>query len=96
MKTVFSDCLLRELSSLPSRHAILLGWVSELPVLMRMNQLSEHYRPKSDDSDFWAVWSGQNSNSQTVDRQLDWKVVAGDWQQVNTSVKEQNSENNNE
>ena len=34
--------LLRELPSLPSRNAILLGWASELPVMVRMNYLDEN------------------------------------------------------
>ena len=36
-------------------HLILLGWASELPVLVQMNALPEGQRPKSDDPDFWAV-----------------------------------------
>lgn len=67
--------LLRDLPSLPSRHAILLGWASELPVLVQMNALPYHQRPKSEDPDFWAVWSG-------AERNVDWKVVSDDWQQV--------------
>jgi hypothetical protein len=85
--------LLRDLPSLPSRHAILLGWASELPVLVKMNVLPEHHRPKSDDPDFWAVWSGQDSAGQTVERQVDWKTIADDWQQVNTSAVEDGSDN---
>lgn len=88
--------LLRDLPSLPSRHAILLGWASELPVLVQMNQLPEHHRPKSDDPDFWAVWSGQDSNGETVEREVDWKAVADDWQQVNTSIEEHDSEKGDE
>lgn len=75
--------LLRDLPSLPSRHAILLGWASELPVLVQMNALPEHHRPKSDDPDFWAVWSGQGSDGITVERKVDWKAIADDWQQIN-------------
>lgn len=52
--------LLRELPSLPSQHAILLGWASELPVLVRMNDLPESQRPRSEDPDFWEVWIGKN------------------------------------
>lgn len=76
--------LLRDLPSLPSRHAILLGWASELPVLVQMNALPEHHRPKSDDPDFWAVWSGQDSDGTAVERKVDWKAIADDWQQTNT------------
>lgn len=74
--------LLRDLPSLPSRHAILLGWASELPVLVQMNALPEQHRPKSDDPDFWAVWSGKNSKNEEVKRSVDWKAVADDWQQI--------------
>lgn len=88
--------LLRDLPSLPSRHAILLGWASELPVLVQMNALPEHHRPKSDDPDFWAVWSGQESDGEMVERKVDWKAIADDWQQVDTSAQRQDSENNDE
>lgn len=88
--------LLRDLPLLPSRHAILLGWASELPVLVQMNALPEHQRPKSDDPDFWAVWSGQDSDGQTVERPVDWKTIADDWQQINAPVEEQDSENTHE
>lgn len=47
--------LLRDLPSLPSRHAILLGWASELPVLVQMNNLPKEQQPSSHDPDFWAV-----------------------------------------
>ncbi|MES1951415.1 hypothetical protein S4A8_11181 [Salinisphaera sp. S4-8] len=80
--------LLRDLPSLPSRHAILLGWASELPVLVQMRALPEHHRPKSDDPDFWAVWTGQNSKGETVEREVDWKAIAEDWQQVDTSIQD--------
>ncbi|AGH77931.1 DUF87 domain-containing protein [Xanthomonas citri pv. citri] len=78
--------LLRDLPSLPSRHAILMGWASELPVLVEMNKLPESQRPKSDDPDFWAVWSGKGLNDVgqevAVERPINWKKIADDWQQV--------------
>lgn len=77
--------LLRDLPSLPSRNAILLGWASELPVLVQINALPEHHRPKSDDPDFWAVWSGrgidENGKDVAVERPVNWKAIADDWQQ---------------
>lgn len=88
--------LLRDLPSLPSRHAILLGWASELPVLVQMNQLPENHRPKSDDPDFWAVWSGQGGDGEAVERKVDWKAIADDWQQVDAPAQKQDSENNDE
>lgn len=68
--------LLRELPSLPSRHAILLGWASELPVLVRMKELTEKQRPQSDDPDFWDVWS----NTTEEPREVNWQPIADDWQ----------------
>ena len=65
--------LLRELPSLPSRNAILLGWASELPVMVRMNYLEEKYRPKSDDPEYWNVWTSS-------ERTVNWKTVADRWQ----------------
>lgn len=81
--------LLRDLPSLPSRHAVLLGWASELPVLVQIDALPEHQRPKSDDPDFWAVWSGGAA------REVDWKAVADDWQQIRLT-QEQDLENDDE
>jgi hypothetical protein len=68
--------LLRDLPSLPSRNAILLGWASELPLLVQMNELPENQRPKSDDPDFWDVWSNKSP------RDVQWKTITDDWQQV--------------
>nr|QNO45976.1 hypothetical protein EBOGGPCF_00021 [Methanosarcinales archaeon ANME-2c ERB4]QNO46072.1 hypothetical protein FAKCHJAF_00009 [Methanosarcinales archaeon ANME-2c ERB4]QNO48853.1 hypothetical protein LEJCPHKL_00022 [Methanosarcinales archaeon ANME-2c ERB4] len=67
--------LLRELPSLPSQNAILLGWASELPVLVKMNDLPQSQQPHSDDPDFWNVWTGKD-----VDRKADWKPIADIWQ----------------
>lgn len=66
--------LLRDLPILPSRNAILLGWASELPVLVRMNELPQSQRPQSDDPDFWEVWT------RNVERTVNWETIADDWQ----------------
>jgi len=66
--------LLRELPALPSRNAILLGWASELPVYVRINYLDEKYRPKSDDPEFWDVWTGKEV------REVNWDNIASEWQ----------------
>ena len=65
--------LLRELPSLPSRNAILLGWASELPVMVRMNYLDKNYRPESDDPEYWDVWTGE-------ERHVEWRDIAAEWQ----------------
>lgn len=75
--------LLRELPSLPSQNAILLGWASELPVLVHMNYLKEEFRPRSDDPKYWNVWTNEN-------RTVDWGPIAEDWQEYG---KESNDTN---
>jgi hypothetical protein len=67
--------ILNELSVLPSRKAILLGWATPIPVLVEMNELPEDQRPKSKDTEFWDVWI---NNEQ---RKIDWKKIANEWQQ---------------
>ena len=73
--------LLRELPMLPSQRAILLGWASELPVMVQMNHLEEAKRPQSNDPDFWDTWT--TSYGET--RKADWKAIADDWQGVDLS-----------
>jgi len=68
--------LLRELPSLPSQHAILLGWATPLPILVRMNDLPHEQRPHSADPAFWRVWTGEER------RDLDWKLIAKDWTDI--------------
>jgi hypothetical protein len=65
--------LLRDLPSLPSRQAILLGWATPLPVLVEMRELPKPERPQSDDPDFWDVWTGEH------ERDIDWGDVADRW-----------------
>lgn len=72
--------LLRELPSLPSQNAILLGWALELPVLVKMNDLPKSQQPHSDDPDFWNVWTGKDVDGNEVKRKADWKPIADDWQ----------------
>ncbi|WP_337920829.1 ATP-binding protein [Vibrio cholerae] len=73
--------LLRELPSLPSQHAILMGWASELPVLVRMNNLTKEQQPHSDDPDFWDVWTRTDVDGNLVERNVDWVKVVNEWQQ---------------
>ena len=76
--------LLRELPSLPSQNAILLGWASELPILLKMNGLPKAHQPRSDDPDFWNVWTGRDPDGNPVERTAEWKSVADDWQHPHT------------
>lgn len=73
--------LLRELPSLPSQHAILMGWASELPVLVKMKNLTKEQQPHSDDPDFWDVWTRKDENGNTVERNANWDEVVKEWQQ---------------
>lgn len=80
--------LLRELPSLPSQNAILLGWASELPVLVKMNDLPDSQRPRSDDPDFWNVWTGKDVSGNAVDREVDWQAIANEWTRSATHVEQ--------
>lgn len=66
--------LLRELPSLPTRRAILLGWAVPAPVLVEVQEIPEEYRPHSPDPAFWAVWTGEK------ERRIDWTTIARRWQ----------------
>lgn len=65
--------LLRELPSLPSRQAVLLGWATPIPLLVEMNELAEEHRPQSSDPDFWDVWTGNSP------RVIDWSEIVREW-----------------
>lgn len=65
--------LLRELPSLPSRQAILLGWATPIPVLVDVGELVPEHRPRSADPDFWDVWT------LAKDRTVDWSSIVKDW-----------------
>jgi DNA helicase HerA-like ATPase len=65
--------LLRELPSLPSQQAVLLGWATPVPVLVRMNDLPREQRPHSEDPRFWHVWTGAE------ERPLDWTQISEEW-----------------
>ncbi len=65
--------LLKDLPSLPSRQAILLGWAAEIPTLVEITELPDNQRPQSSDPEFWKVWTGQ------APRDIDWEQIAKDW-----------------
>jgi len=72
--------LLRELPSLPSQSAILLGWASELPVLVKMSDLPKSQQPRSDDPDFWGAWVGKDDEGNQISCDINWEPIAKDWQ----------------
>jgi hypothetical protein len=65
--------LLKELPSLPSRQAILLGWAATVPTLVEITELPKEHRPHSSDPQFWNVWIGKE------DRPINWREVSDDW-----------------
>jgi DNA helicase HerA-like ATPase len=77
--------LLRELPSLPSRRAILLGWGAPAPVLIEVREVPEDQRPHSPDPDFWDVWTG------TKARSINWKALADAWVTASKSGQESES-----
>lgn len=65
--------LLRELPSLPSRRAILLGWGAPAPVLVEIQEVLKEHRPHSPDPDFWDVWTGAS------ERPVNWQEISKTW-----------------
>ncbi|MDE2875359.1 MAG: DUF87 domain-containing protein [Gemmatimonadota bacterium] len=70
--------LLRELPSLPTKRAMLLGWAAPAPTLVEVQEIPEAHRPHSPDPAFWGVWTGDK------ERRIDWAVVARRWQRTDT------------
>ena len=66
--------IFREIPTLPSQYAVLVGWASELPVMVKMRTLLKEQCPQSDDPDFWDVWR------RSQDRRIDWSAISSDWQ----------------
>ena len=75
---------MQELPALPSRHAYLLGWASEIPILTEVSHLHIDHRPKSDDPDFWGVWTRTEKRK----RNINWKDIADKWQGKSSPKKE--------
>lgn len=77
--------MLRELPSLPARNAILLGWATELPVMVRLNYLDDKYRPKSDDPKYWSTWTDS-------DKKVQWSDISKEWQAYSNTDTTQKSD----
>ena len=85
--------LLRELPLLPSQRAVLLGWASELPVLVKMRDLPIEQQPQSNDPEIWETWLGQDDNEKPVERKVNWHEITDKWQ--SGSSENQTSQDNN-
>lgn len=68
--------LLDELPNLPTRKAIMLGWATQIPVIMNVRELPENQRPHSADPQFWDVWT----RTEKGERKMNWDTIADDWQ----------------
>lgn len=68
--------ILNELSVLPSRKAIIVGWAVSLPTIVEINEIPKEYRPKSSDPDIWEVWTT------TKEREVEWESIAKKWQKI--------------
>lgn len=66
--------LLRELPSLPTRRAMLLGWAAPAPTLIEMRDIPEIHRPHSPDPEFWDVWTRNKP------REINWETLVFEWQ----------------
>lgn len=65
--------MLKELPTLPERHAILVGQATPLPLFVEMNELPSEHQPRSKSPRFWDVWTCEKY------RPLDWDSLAEEW-----------------
>lgn len=68
-----AGALLRELPSLPSQQAILIGIATEVPIVVDIGMLTEEQRPKSKNPDLWDVWLGRRMVA------FDFDSIVRDW-----------------
>ena len=65
--------LLKELPSLPTQEAILLGIATEIPLVFEVRPLEKSEQPNSANPDFWLVWRNER------DLRLDFTTLASSW-----------------
>jgi uncharacterized protein len=68
-----AGALLKELPSLPSQQAILIGIATEFPLVVNMKELPVEQRPRSRNPDLWDVWTGQRP------LEIDFDAIVPDW-----------------
>lgn len=73
--------LLNELPSLPARSAVLLGWASHIPTLVTIDELTQTYRPRSEDPRFLSVWRSQDLGP-------GWASVVDQWRRDRPSEEQ--------
>lgn len=65
--------LTEELPALPSQTGLLVGWAIEIPTMVRVTDLAEAHRPRSDDPDFASAWRDAGNGGS------DWSPIASAW-----------------
>lgn len=68
--------LLDELPSLPTQKAIVLGAAVPVPTVVDIKELPYGKRPKSDNPEFWDVWTRKSNRS------LSWNEVVEEWTNI--------------
>ncbi len=68
--------LLDELPSLPTKKAIVLGAAVPIPTVVDIKDLPYGKRPKSDNPEFWRVWTRKNNRSTS------WNEVVENWTNI--------------
>jgi DNA helicase HerA-like ATPase len=69
--------MMEEIQSLPSQMALLLGAATEVPLLLRVSDLEERYRPFAPNPDFMVAWR--------EGREMDLASVASGWTSATTA-----------
>lgn len=65
--------LVDELPALPARTAVLMGWASEVPMMIEVAELDSAYRPSSEDPLILEEWSSPSSSTS-------WSDVVERWE----------------
>ena len=60
--------------------------------MVKIDDLPKSQQPRSDDPDFWNVWTGKDAKGNVVERKANWKLIADDWQ-GNTNAVGDSGEN---
>ena len=70
--------LVDELPALPARTAILMGWASEVPMLVEMAELAADCQPSSHDPKLFQEWSNPTVNQLWSDVVENWTPSVGE------------------
>ena len=77
--------LISELPALPTRTAILMGWASEVPMIIEMARLGPAFRPAAEDAQLLQEWSDPSGPGS-------WYRVVDDWGEAGGGSTERDEE----